>query len=237
MTTADSRGEAVDPSWVGKLAPVALVAFYIALEPFAIWHGLLDTSDASTTYSTAAAHREGWYVLHYAIAVCMLGIAISLLGVLAWFTLRTSPKLTLTAIVLMLVGAVSMAIGFGAEAIGFYHATDVSLIEQPLAIDYIQAWLDGWHYVLPVAGGLLAFQLGQALAVRALYSVSVFPLLLRRLLIAAVALDIIKFVAPVPIAIPVGIAATAIWIALGIVAFRRSSERDQSPTRATMPAR
>lgn len=223
ITTEDSLGEAVDPSWVGKIAPVALVAFYIALEPLAIWHGLLDTSDASTTYSTVADQRAGWYFLHYGISVCLLGISVSLIAMLARFTLPRSPSWTLSAMVLMMVGAASMTIGFGAEAIGFYYATDVSLIEQPLAIDYVQAWLDGGYYLVPVAVGLAAFTLGQAAAVRSLYHVSVFPVLLRRLLIVAIVLDIGKFVAPIAVAIPLGIAATAIWIALGLVAFRMNS--------------
>ena len=223
--TGTARLESADAS-VGRIAPLALIGFYLAFQPFAIWHGLLDTSDAAATYSTASGQRAGWYFLHYGTSVCLLGIATSMLGVLAWFTLRESPKWTVAAIALLVAGAANMTLGFGAEAVGFYYATDVALVEPAVATEYIQAWLDGGYYVLPVVLGLLAFTIGQAAAVRALYRVEILPLGLRRLLIAAVVLDVLKFFLPPLAAIPFEIAAAAIWVAFGFIALRSISSPD-----------
>lgn len=212
-----------------RLAAVALIGFYVALQPFAIWHGALDTSDAASTYSTVAGGREGWYFVHYGTVVCLVGIAVSLVGLLAWFTAPRSPAWSIGGAVLLLIGAVNMTFGFGAEAIGYYYATDTSLVEKGVASGYMQAWINGGHYALPVVTGLLAFYLGQAAAVRAFYRLGDFPLALRRLLILAVIFDFAKFFAPYLISIPLEVAAAGIWLTFGTAALQRLDRAKAAP--------
>ncbi len=221
METRVLDGRPSPTSAFAKLAAIALILFEVGLQPFAIWHGALETSDAVSNYATVAAGREGWYVLHYGTAVCLSGIAISLVGLLAWFTASRARASSIVATLLILIGAVNMSIGFGAEAIGFYYATDTSLLAKGVASNYMHAWSDDGHYVLPVGIGVLAFYLGQAAAVGAFYRLGEFPLVLRRLLILAVVCEFVKFFVPYVPSILLEVAAASIWVALGIVAFQR----------------
>jgi hypothetical protein len=195
--------------------------FQVGLQPFAIWHGALDTDSATSAYRTIAAGREGWFFLHYGTVVCLCGIAISLVGLLAWFTARTARNWSIAATILMLLGAVQMAMGFGAEAIGYYYATDASVLDQRAGISYFQAWMDGSYYVLPVVTGLLMWYLGQAAAIRAFYRLHEFPLILRRLIILALILDFIKLSVPYLVSILFSLTAAGIWVAFGIAALHR----------------
>ncbi len=220
-----------------KLAAVALIVFHVALQPFAAWHGALDTDSAASTYAVSAAGREGWYFLHYGTVLCLSGIAISLVGVLAWFSAHKARNWSIAATILVLLSAVHMAIGFGAEAIGYYFATDPSVMTQGVATGYIQAWMDGGHYVLPVVTGMFAYYLGSAAAVRAFYRLQEFPLWLRRLLILAVVIDFAKLSVPYLVGILFSFAAAAVWVAFGIAALQRLSRpTPASPGEVLLPS-
>ena len=164
-----------------KLAAVALIVFQVALLPFAFWHGSLDTVDGAASYTVVSENRSGWYVLHYATVICIAGINVSLVGLLAWFSIRPTRTWGLIATILLLISSIHLAMAFGAEAIAYYYAADTSLIEQDSATTYIQAWIDGDHYGLLVVSGLFATWIGEAIAVSVFYRATILPLNLRRL--------------------------------------------------------